>query len=91
VIEVEWGDAAEVNYPAELVLHAYNRQGLLRDISSVLADEKISVDSVQTRTDKQRLQATMELQLSVPGLAALSRTIARLEQLPNVTSVRRRN
>jgi GTP pyrophosphokinase len=91
VIEVEWGDAAEVNYPAELVLHAYNRQGLLRDISSVLADEKISVDSVQTKTDRQRLQATMELQLSVPGLAALSRTIARLEQLPNVTSVRRRN
>lgn len=91
VIEVEWGDATDVNYPAELVLYAYNRHGLLRDISSVLADEKIGVDSVQTKSEKQSLQATMELQLSVPGLAALSRTIARLEQLPNVTSVRRRS
>lgn len=91
VIEVEWGQATDVNYPAELVLHAYSRHGLLRDISSVLADEKIGVDDIRTTTDKQSLQAAMELQLSVPGLAALSRTIARLEQLPNVTSVRRKS
>jgi GTP pyrophosphokinase len=74
-----------------LQLLAYDRQGLLRDISTVLSDEKISIDSVQTRSDKQKLQAVMELAISVPGLAVLSRAIARLEQLPNVTSVRRKN
>ena len=91
VIEVEWGDASDAHYPAELLLHAYNRQGLLRDVSSVLADEKISVDSANTSTDKQRMQAVMELKISVPGLAALSRVISKLEQLPNVTSVRRKS
>lgn len=90
VIEVNWGDPSSAMYPAELQLFAYDRQGLLRDISTVLADEKISIDRVQTRSDKQRLQAVMDIGISVPGLAALSRVISRLEQLPNVTSVRRK-
>ncbi|MCI0516611.1 MAG: bifunctional (p)ppGpp synthetase/guanosine-3',5'-bis(diphosphate) 3'-pyrophosphohydrolase [Woeseiaceae bacterium] len=90
VIEVNWGDPSSATYPAELQLYAYDRQGLLRDISTVLSDEKISIDRVQTRSDKQRLQAVMDIGISVPGLAALSRVISRLEQLPNVTSVKRK-
>jgi GTP pyrophosphokinase len=89
VIEVSWGDGDDAMYPAALTLSAFDRQGLLRDISSVLADEHVSVDSVQTRSDKKRLRAVMDLTLSVPGLAALSRAISRLEQLPNVISVKR--
>jgi len=91
VIEVEWLDPSDENYAAELVLQAYDRQGLLRDVSSVLADEKVSIDSIQTSTDKQRMQARMELKFFVPGLAALSSIIGKLEQLPNVTSVRRKS
>lgn len=90
VIEVDWGDSPDAIYPAELILHAYDRQGLLRDISSILADEKVSVDRVNTQSDKKLMQAVMELSLSVAGLPTLSRVIARLEQLPNVTSVRRK-
>jgi GTP pyrophosphokinase len=89
VIEVQWGDAADAIYPANLLLYAYDRQGLLRDISAVLADENVAVDSVQTKSDKKRMQAVMELSIAVPGLPTLSRVISRLEQLPNVTSVQR--
>lgn len=91
VIEIDWGNSEHASYPAELKLYAYDRQGLLRDISSVLADEKISVLAMQTKSDKKRMQAIMELSIEVPGLPALSRIISRLEQVPNVTSVRRRN
>lgn len=91
VIDVDWRNATDAIYPVELQLHAYDRQGLLRDVSSVFADENVSVDSIQTHTDKQSMQVTMELNVSVPGLPTLSRIINRLEQLPNVTSVRRRN
>jgi GTP pyrophosphokinase len=90
VIEVDWGDSAEATYPAELIVQAYDRHGLLRDISGVLADEKIGVTGSQTRTDRQRMLATIELDIAVSGLATLSRVIGRLEQLPNVTSVKRR-
>jgi GTP pyrophosphokinase len=91
VIEVGWGDAADAIYPVELRLQAFDRQGLLRDISGVFADEKVSVDGIQTNTNKQSMQVTMSLDVSVPGLPTLSRVINRLAQLPNVTSVRRRN
>jgi GTP pyrophosphokinase len=91
VIDVEWRDPSDENYPAELLLEAYDRQGLLRDVSGILADENISVDSIQTNTDRQRMQAHMELRIFVPGLAALSSVIGKLERLPNVTSVRRKN
>jgi GTP pyrophosphokinase len=91
VIEVDWGNAADTIYPAELLLRAYDRQGLLKDVTSVFADENVSVDSINSQNDKQAMQVTLELNVSVPGLPTLSRVISRLEQLPNVTSVRRRN
>jgi len=91
VIEVNWGAPSSATYPAQMQLYAYDRQGLLRDISTLLTEEKISIDSVQTRSDKQGLQVVMDIGISVPGLAALSRVISRLEQLPNVTSVKRKN
>ena len=91
VIEVSWGDSDDAYYPVDLTLHAYDRQGLLRDISSVLSDENISIDSVQTTSDRKLMQAVMNLSVSVPNLPALSRVISRLEQLPNVTTVRRKS
>lgn len=91
VIEVDWGNAADTIYPAALQLQAYDRQGLLRDITGVLADERVSIDNISTKNDRRAMQVTMDLEVSVPGLPTLSRAIGRLEQLPNVTSVRRRN
>jgi GTP pyrophosphokinase len=91
VIEVNWGQSDHASYPVELTLFAYDRQGLLRDISNVLADEEVSVLGIQTKTDKKRMQAVMELSVEVPGLPSLSRVIGRLEQVANVTSVRRKN
>ncbi|MGI9206018.1 MAG: RelA/SpoT family protein [Woeseiaceae bacterium] len=91
VIEVDWGGSPDAVYPVELSVQAFDRHGLLRDISTVMADEKVSVDSVQTNTDKKTMQVEMLLAISIPGLPTLSRLISRLELLPNVTSVRRRS
>jgi len=89
VITVDWGTSTDAVYPAELTLRAYDRQGLLRDISGIFADEKISVSSLHTGEDKKRMHVVMDLSLTVPDLAALSRAMNRLEQLNNVTSVAR--
>jgi GTP pyrophosphokinase len=91
VIEADWGESDHASYPADLKLYAYDRQGLIRDVSSVLADEEVSVISLQSSLDKKQMQAIMDLSIEVPGLPALSRIISRLEQVPNVTSVRRNN
>jgi GTP pyrophosphokinase len=89
LIEVSWGESDDSYYSADLTIHAYDRQGLLRDISNVMSDEHVSIDSVDTRSDKRQLQAVMNLTVSVPNLPALSRVMSRLESLPNVTAVRR--
>ncbi len=91
VIEVDWGESDHASYPVELKLYAYDRQGLLRDISNVLADEEVSVLDLQTDLDKKRMQAVMDLNVEVRSLPSLSRIISRLEQVANVISVRRRN
>ena len=89
LVEVNWGESDDAYYSADLTIHAYDRQGLLRDISNVMSDEHVSIDSVSTRSDKRQSQAVMNMTVSVPNLPALSRVMSRLELLPNVTSVRR--
>ncbi|MGB5346553.1 MAG: bifunctional (p)ppGpp synthetase/guanosine-3',5'-bis(diphosphate) 3'-pyrophosphohydrolase [Woeseia sp.] len=91
VIAVDWGQSDNASYPADLTIRAFDRQGLLRDISSIFADEKVSVNSVQTGEDPRHQQVVMEVRLSVPDLPTLSRTISRLEALQNVTAVQRSN
>ncbi|MDX1403795.1 MAG: bifunctional (p)ppGpp synthetase/guanosine-3',5'-bis(diphosphate) 3'-pyrophosphohydrolase [Woeseiaceae bacterium] len=89
VIDVNWGSSADSVYPAELKVHAYDRQGLIRDVSSVFADENISIESIQMHKDPQAMQVILQIGVNVSGLPTLSRVISRIEQLPNVTSVRR--
>ncbi len=89
VIEVDWGTSPDAIYPAELTVQAFDRQGLLKDISTVLADEKVSVENVRSNVDRKTMKAELRIAIAVPGLPTLSRTIDRLEQIPNVTSVRR--
>jgi GTP pyrophosphokinase len=91
MVEVSWGDSETSTYPVGLQLRAMDRSGLLRDISAVLADENANVTSVSTRTDKKTMQSVMDINLDIRDLPTLSTAISRLEQIPNVVSVRRRN
>ncbi|HKL62162.1 MAG TPA: bifunctional (p)ppGpp synthetase/guanosine-3',5'-bis(diphosphate) 3'-pyrophosphohydrolase [Woeseiaceae bacterium] len=89
IIEVEWGEDEEARYPVELRIEAWNRDGLLRDISSVLSDEHIGIIGSRSDTDQRSRKANIELSVEVPDLETLSRTLSRIERLPNVISVRR--
>jgi len=89
-IEVAWGEAEAASYPVELTLHAHDRAGLLRDVSSILADEGANVTNLTSRTDRKRMQTIMEISIDISDLPALSAAMARLERLPNVHAVRRK-
>ena len=90
MIEVSWGESETATYPVDLTLRAMDRSGLLRDISSVLADEKANVTTLATQTDTKTLETVMIISVDIRDLPTLSTTISRLEQLPNVISVRRK-
>jgi GTP pyrophosphokinase len=90
VIAVEWGAASDRAFPVDVNVRAFDRRGLLRDVSAVLADSKINIQAMNTVTDEGDGIADMNLRITVQDLEELSRVLARLQGLPNVLSARRR-
>jgi GTP pyrophosphokinase len=92
VLTVDWGrPSAERTFPAVIVIDAYDRRGLVRDISGVLADEHISIEAMRTVTDAAEKTAAVDVTVKVHGLEELSRLLARFSSLPNVIRARRRH
>ena len=89
IVEIGWGKQDTGVYPVDLTLYAFDRSGLIRDITSVLADDHANVIDLKSHTDKKSMQVVMNISIEISDLPTLSTAITRLEQLPNVVSVRR--
>ena len=90
VLEIGWGSSDSAAYPVDLSIFAFDRSGLIRDITAVLADDNANVIDLKSHTDKSSQQVMMDLSVEVADLPTLSTIIARVEQIPNVVSVRRK-
>jgi GTP pyrophosphokinase len=90
LIEVSWGEQADTGYLVDILVEAYDRSGLLRDITALLANEKLNLNSVNTSTDERDGIAYMQLTLEIGDIGQLSRVLSRIAQLPNVISARRK-
>ncbi|HSH42222.1 MAG TPA: ACT domain-containing protein, partial [Arenicellales bacterium] len=90
LVEVQWGTEAGEYYPVDVSVTAYDRSGLLRDITNILADEGINVIGVTTNVDKKDHVAHIDLTVEVSGIQTVSRVLSKLQQVTNVTNVERR-
>jgi len=90
VIAVEWGKAGERAFPIDVIVRAFDRRGLVRDISAVLADSKINIQGMNVTTDEREGAAEIALRISVRDLEELSRVLGRIQGLPNIVSARRK-
>ena len=90
IIEVAWGASESNAYPVDLSVLAYDRSGLLRDITQILTDEDVNIVELDLKTDREHMQSIISLGIEIPDLPTLSTTISRLEQLTNVVSVKRK-
>jgi len=90
VLAVDWGKLGRSDFPVDIEVQAFDRRGLVRDVSAALADEKISIQGMTTVTDKRDNIARMRIGMSITGLPQLSKVLARIAQLPNVVSARRK-
>ncbi|MDX2458003.1 MAG: GTP diphosphokinase [Gammaproteobacteria bacterium] len=90
LIEVEWGSASDESYLVDIAVEAYDRSGLLRDITAVLANDKINLNGVNTATDERDGIARMSLTLEIADIGQLSRVLTKIGQLPNVVEARRK-
>lgn len=90
LIDVAWGglnDEQRFSVPVEIV--AYDREGLIRDISTIIADEKVNISEVRVST-RQEI-ATFHITLEITNNHQLTRILGKIEQLPSVVETYRCN
>ncbi|MBL6717664.1 MAG: bifunctional (p)ppGpp synthetase/guanosine-3',5'-bis(diphosphate) 3'-pyrophosphohydrolase [Pseudomonadales bacterium] len=89
LIKLEWGSSIPRRFPFDIEVRAYDRAGLLFDVTHVFAQEHVDVLSSTTRTDRLVSTATIELTVELDGLPSLGRLLDRITQIPNVIDARR--
>jgi len=90
VIPVDWGSSVGQEFAVDIVVSAYDRRGLVRDISSVLTDAKLSIQAMNTLTQRDGI-ADMQLRIVVHNINELTDVMGRIQGLANVISVRRKS
>jgi len=82
VLAVAWGKMGSNEFPVEIDVQAFDRRGLVRDVSAALADDKISIRGMNTVTDKRDNIAHMRIEISITGLPQLSQVLGRIAAAP---------
>ena len=86
LVRVSWGEP-KATYPVPIRIRAYDRDGLMRDVSTLIADEGVNMPRAKVETN--RNLAIFDLVVEVRDITQLSRLLDRLENLPNVMEARR--
>ena len=90
VVEAEWGsnyNAGKFNLTIRVI--ANDRNGLLRDVSGIMANEKVNVLGVSSRTDTKRGIATMDIQIELNNVEMLDKLLKRVMQIDDVIDAKR--
>jgi len=88
LVKVEWGDVAHV-YPVMIQVDAWDRVGLVRDISAIIAEEGVNLGEVSMGNHNDGSVA-LYFTLEVKGAAQLSKIMSRIYSVWNVVSVMRK-
>lgn len=88
LVPVSWGDRGQDTFPVTIRVHAWDRVGFLKDVSTLLADQKVNILSVLTTTHSDRT-VTLLVTVEVEGIGQLSKILQKLEGIRDVYEVRR--
>ena len=86
LVMVTWGEAKHT-YPVPVQMKAYDRDGLMRDVSTLISEEGINMGKVSV--DVKNNLAIFDMVLEVRDLSQLSKVLDRLENLANVLEAQR--
>jgi guanosine-3',5'-bis(diphosphate) 3'-pyrophosphohydrolase len=88
LIEVEWEAAPAQTYPIAIRVEAYDRTGLLNDITQVVAENKVNIVAAAVRVNPDH-SAIVTATLQVASVSQLARVMSRIEGLKDVINVQR--
>ncbi|BEE19086.1 MULTISPECIES: GTP diphosphokinase [Aeromonas] len=89
LIDAVWGENYSGGYGLTIRILSNDRSGLLRDITTVLANEKINVMGVRSRSNVREQTAEIDMELEIYNINAFNRALAKLSQLNDVISAKR--
>ena len=87
MVDCDWGPTGEL-YSAAIEVHAWDRVGLLRDVSTLIASEGVNMVGVRTQEHDDRT-TTVHITLETEGRVQFSTLMGRLESLRAIISVTR--
>ena len=91
IVPMQWDEEQSQNfYNVQIEVEAYDRAGLLRDITSVVADEKINMRRADARVDDREHIAKVQVELEIRDVRQLSKVMSQIERLPNIRNVYRK-
>ncbi|MCY7294292.1 GTP diphosphokinase [Alteromonas sp. a30] len=90
-IEVSWVQDLQEKFQVALDVMCWDRDGILRDLTTVLANEKAGLLGVETASLKDEQTAKIKLKIEVKNLNSLARTMKRIQNIPSVIDVIRAN
>jgi len=88
-VEVQWGMANKKSYQVSINIIGGDRQGLLRDISTIISNERVSIIGIESNTDNAKQSMSMTIKVEISNNEALTRLLAKLNQLDDVVEVKR--
>jgi GTP pyrophosphokinase len=91
LIDVKWASELVGAFQTQIDVFCLDRDGILRDITTILANEKIALLGVNRLSDTGDHTAKIKLSVEVKDLNSLSRTIIRLQQIKGVSEVNRQD
>jgi guanosine-3',5'-bis(diphosphate) 3'-pyrophosphohydrolase len=88
MIDVEWEGQVTQTYPISIRIEAYDRTGLLNEITNVVAENKVNIVAANVRVNPDHT-ATVQATLQVASVAQLARVLSKVEQIRDIYSVSR--
>jgi len=88
-IEVQWGEEQKTSYQVTVQVIASDRQGLVRDISTIIANERVSIVGMETHSDRIKQTTSMFLKLELTNNEVLTRLLLKLQQLDDIVEAKR--
>jgi GTP pyrophosphokinase len=89
VLDVRWSNAARSRYPSRILIEAFDRRELIKDIGTLLASEKVNVTAMNADHPDGGESVRIELTVQVEDFDQLATLLNRLQTLPSVTDARR--
>ncbi|QGX92256.1 GTP diphosphokinase [Tatumella sp. TA1] len=89
IVDAVWGENYSSGYSLVVRVVANDRSGLLRDITTILANEKVNVLGVSSHSDTRKQLATIDMDIEIYNQQVLGRIISRLNQIPDVIDAKR--